>query len=169
MRRVFLLLIAAWSCFGQSISITNLGSPILTSRFVTTISLVEGSGNRTSRVCIRYNGNQVNPNDCATSAPWSVPVYVGFPGDGDAAFQAIAYDIFGNVLASSPVMVQQVRLNGLRNYIPSVPASGSGTIAPVAWNGHNFGGACPGAIYVDGRMSDGEFWTGGACISGQLQ
>ena len=113
---------AAWA---QSISITNLGAPIASTVFTPAISLTEGSGNHTARVCMRYNGKRVQPSDCSASPPWAVPIFVGLPGDGDATFQAIAYDVFGNVLASSGVITQQVRLNGLRNNIPSVPTSGS--------------------------------------------
>ena len=158
----------AWA---QSISITNLGAPIASTVFTPAISLTEGSGNHTTRVCMRYNGKRVQPNDCATSAPWTVPIFVGLPGDGDATFQAIAYDVFGNVVASSAVTTQQVRLNGLRNNIPSVPTSGSGTIAPLAWNGHNFGGACNGSFRIDGRESlpGDDTWAGAACVGGQLE
>ncbi|HTA68753.1 MAG TPA: hypothetical protein VK776_10770 [Bryobacteraceae bacterium] len=156
---------AAWA---QSISITNLGAPIASTVFTPAISLTEGSGNHTARVCMRYNGKRVQPSDCSASPPWAVPIFVGLPGDGDATFQAIAYDVFGNVLASSAVTTQQVRLNGLRNNIPSVPTSGSGTIAPLEWNGHNFGGACGGVFRIDGRENIGsdDTWTNFSCNGG---
>jgi hypothetical protein len=155
----------------QSISITNLGAPIASTVFTPAISLIEGSGNHTARVCMRYNGKRVQPSDCSASPPWAVPIFVGLPGDGDATFQAIGYDVFGNVLASSVVTTQQVRLNGLRNNIPSVPTSGSGALAPLVWNGHNFGGACLGPFRIDGRelLPGDDTLTGIACIGGQLQ
>ena len=87
----------AWA---QSISITNLGAPIASTVFTPSyLSHRRLRQPHRAGLYAPHRASASSQNDCATSAPWTAPIFVGLPGDGDATFQAIAYDVFGNVVA----------------------------------------------------------------------
>jgi hypothetical protein len=170
----FLLLMIAAPAWAQSVAITSPANgatiqavnltngralPIL-------VSVTEGSGNHTYRVCAAMNGRPINPQNCSVAAPWTVMAFPGLPGDGDEVYQVTSYDIFGNVLATSAAVTIHARLIGLVNSITAAPASGSGTISVNAWGGRTFGGACPGTLTIDGKPTTlGVDYTNSVCTS----
>jgi len=143
----------------QAVNLTNgRALPIL-------VSVTEGSGNHTYRVCATMNGRPINPQNCSVAAPWTVMAFPGLPGDGDEVYQVTSYDIFRNVLATSAAVTIHARLTGLTNSMTVSGTSGDVTITVNEWGGRNFGGACPGNLYVDGRpaLNGVDFATGGIC------
>ena len=152
---------------GQALPTWAASSPRRSSPPV--VSITNGSGQTIQSVCFLYNGHPPQPDHCGTAATnFTVPIMVGNPGDGQATFQAAAKDLWGNILASSSVYSQAIRINGLTNGTGTIPTSGSGIIAPLQWNGHNFGGACGGVFRVDGRenISPDDTFTNGDCNGG---